>query len=91
MESVEFAEPKLSKRLSANGILGLWDNDFVRKLKQREDIVPPFQIRVAADFDIEHPAAHPNRPARLHQSKNTLDCFSLITDACLALIIRQPV
>jgi hypothetical protein len=91
MERVELAESKPLKRLSANGVLGLWDDNFIRKLEERQDIVPSFQVRVAAGFDSEHPAAHPNRPARLHQSKNTLDCFRLIAYACLALIVRQPV
>jgi hypothetical protein len=78
MERVELAEAKPPKRLSTKGILGLWDDDFVRKLEQRQDIVPPFQIRVAAEFDIEHPATHLSRSALLHQPENTLDCFRLV-------------
>ncbi len=58
MESVEFAESQPLKRLGARRILRMRDNDLVSELEQSEDIVPPFQIRVATDFDFQHPATH---------------------------------
>ncbi len=91
MESVEFAESQPLKRLGARRILRMRDNDLVSELEQSEDIVPPFQIRVATDFDFQHPTTHPRCPAGLHQSQNALNGFRLAMYARLALIIGQPV
>lgn len=81
VERVELAEPEPLKRLGANRSFGPRDDDFVRKREKRKNVVPPFQVRVAANFDFEHATTHPCSPAHLHESKNALDRFRLFTYA----------
>jgi hypothetical protein len=77
MQCIERAKSKFSDVTRSICFGRLWNDDFIRERQERLSVTAPARIRIAAHFEIQDRAAHPDGQPFANQSHNLLDRFRL--------------
>ena len=91
VKRVERAKPESLEKRGASSFGWTRNDGIIRICKQRCHVVATVRVRVSADLDFQHRAAHQCGSALAYHPKDVFDRLCLVPYAGLALVVGQTV